>query len=270
MDDSQAAIFRAIADAQTTGEPVALVTVVSTQGSMPRHAGSKMLVHSDGTTLGTIGGGAMEARVIEEARASLSDGQPRMRSYTLNSLEAGDAGICGGTAELFIEPVNAAPTLLVIGGGHVGKALCELALWAGFRVILSDDRAEYCNPSYTPGLAGYIVCPPTELPQQIAIDKNTYVAAVTRGLPVDLKLIPALLQSQAPYIGLIGSRRRWTLTEKALVEDVGLDPKDVMRIRAPIGLELQAETPKEIAVSILAEIIMLRRGGSGRPMTEEK
>ncbi len=270
MDDAQAGIFRALADAQIAGEPVALVTVVSTQGSMPRHAGSKMLVRMDGTTLGTIGGGAMEARVIEEARAALSDGQPRVRSYTLNSLEAGDAGVCGGTAEMFIEPINAAPTLLVIGGGHTGRALCELALWAGFRVMLSDDRAEYCNPSYAPGLAGYIVCPPSEIPQQIAIDRNTYVAAVTRGLPVDLKLIPALLQSPAPYIGLIGSRRRWALTEKALIEAVGLDPKDVMRIRAPIGLELQAETPKEIAVSILAEIIMLRRGGSGRPMTEEK
>lgn len=270
MDDAQAAIFRALTDAQATGEPVALVTVISTQGSMPRHAGSKMLVRADGTTLGTIGGGAMEARVIEEARASLSDGQPRMRSYTLNSLEAGDAGVCGGTAEMFIEPINTAPTLLVIGGGHIGRALCELALWAGFRVILSDDRAEYCNPSYVPGLAGYIVCPPSELPQQLTIDKNTYIAAVTRGLPVDLKLIPALMQSQAPYIGLIGSRRRWALTARALVEEAGLDPKDVMRIHAPIGLELQAETPKEIAVSILAEIIMLRRGGSGRPMSEEK
>lgn len=270
MDDAQAAIFRALTDAQTTGEPVVLVTVISTQGSMPRHAGSKMLVKADGTILGTVGGGAMESRVIEEARAALSDGQPRMRSYTLNSLEAGDAGICGGTADLFIEPINAAPTLLVIGGGHVGRALCDLALWAGFRVVLSDDRTEYCNPSYAPGLTGYIVCPPAEVPQQIAIDRNTYIAAVTRGLPVDLKLLPALLQSPAPYIGLIGSVRRWKLTEKALVEEVGLDPKDIMRIRAPIGLELQAETPKEIAVSILAEIIMLRRGGSGRPMTDEK
>lgn len=270
MDDAQAAIFRALADAQTAGESVALVTVISTQGSMPRHAGSKMLVRSDGSVLGTIGGGAMEARVIVEAQAALSDGQARVRSYTLNSLAAGDAGICGGTAELFIEPIITMPTLLVIGGGHVGKALCELGLWAGFRVILSDDRAEFCSPSYAPGLAGYIVCPPSELPQQFTVDKNTYVAAVTRGLPVDLKLIPVLLQSEAPYIGLIGSRRRWALTAKALVDEVGLDPQDVARIHAPIGLELQAETPKEIAVSILAEIIMLRRGGSGRPMTDEK
>lgn len=270
MDDAQVAIFRALADAQTAHEPVALVTVIATQGSMPRHASSKMLVRPDGSTLGTVGGGAMEARVIAEALAALADGQPRVRSYTLNSLEAGDAGICGGTAEIFIDPVNAVSTLLVIGGGHVGKALCELARWAGFRVILSDDRVDFCNSTYVPELAGYIVCPPSDIPQRIVIDENTYVAAVTRGLPVDLKLIPALLQTPSPYIGLIGSRRRWALTAKALVEEIGLEPQLVARIRAPIGLELQAETPKEIAVSILAEIIMVRRGGTGRPMQDSR
>lgn len=268
MDDTPA-IYRALADAQETGEPVALVTVTATQGSMPRHAGSKMLVRADGTTLGTVGGGAMESRVIAEALASLADGEARVRSYTLNDLAAGDAGICGGTAEMFIEPIQVAPTLLVIGGGHVGKALCELALWAGFRVLLSDDREVYCNPSYVPGLAGYLVCTPAELPSKVAIGKNTYIAAVTRGLPVDMSLIPALLATDAAYIGLIGSRRRWAITAKSLVADAGITPEQLQRIRAPIGLELEAETPKEIAVSILAEIIMLRRGGTGRPMRDE-
>ena len=178
MDDTQASIFRALADAQTAHNPVALVTVLATQGSMPRHASSKMLVRLDGSTLGTIGGGAMEARVIEEALAAIADGQPRVRSYTLNSLEAGDAGICGGTAELFIDPINVAPALLVIGGGHVGKALCELAGWAGFRVILSDDRPEFCNPLYVPDLAGYIVCPPSEIPQRSRATKNTCCVTV--------------------------------------------------------------------------------------------
>ncbi|MBK8134374.1 MAG: XdhC family protein [Chloroflexi bacterium] len=268
MDDTQSAIFRALADAQDSAESLALVTVISTQGSMPRHAGSRMLVRLDGSTLGTIGGGAMEARVIEEALSSLDDGQTRLRSYTLNDLDAGDAGICGGTAEMFIEPVLTAPKLLIVGGGHVGKALAELALWAGFRVLLSDDREVYCNPTYVPGLAGYIVCKPSEVVAQVAITSNTYVAAVTRGLPVDLSLIPALLQSDAAYIGVIGSRRRWAITAKALTEQGGVSPEQLARIRVPIGLELEAETPKEIAVSILAEIIMLRRGGSGRPMSE--
>lgn len=268
MDDSQFAIFRALAEAHESGADVALITITATSGSMPRHAGSRMLVRADGSTLGTIGGGAMEARVIQEALACLADSQIRVRTYTLNDLAAGDAGVCGGTAEMFIEPVQSAPTLLIIGGGHVGKALSELALWAGFRVILSDDREDYCNPDYAPGLSAYIVCKPSDLPSRVSITRSTYVAAVTRGLPVDLSLIPALLNSDAAYIGLIGSRRRWALTSKALIEEAGLTVEQLARVRAPIGLELQAETPKEIALSILAEIVMLRRGGTGLPMRD--
>jgi xanthine dehydrogenase accessory factor len=210
-------------------------------------------------------GGAMESKVIQEALAALSDGQTRLRTYTLNSLEAGDPGICGGTADIFIEPVVTAPTLLVIGGGHVGKALADLGKWLGFRVLLSDDREAYCNPDYAPGLDGYIVSRPSEVTQHVKINAQTYVAAVTRGLPVDMHLIPALLETSAGYIGLIGSRRRWALTVKALKEQ-GVTADELARVRAPIGLELNAETPKEIAVSILAEIIMLRRGGTGQPM----
>lgn len=268
MDSAQAVIFQALADAAAQGEPVVLVTVLATQGSMPRHAGSKMLVRADGSILGTIGGGVMESRVVQEALAALKDGQPRTRSYTLNDISAGDAGVCGGTAEIFIDPIHAPPTLLIIGGGHVGKALAELATWAGFRVILSDDREVYCNPTYVPGLAGYLVCKPVEVPERVVIGPQTYIAAVTRGMPVDMALIPVLLKTDAAYIGLIGSRRRWSLTARALVDEHGIAPEALARIHAPIGLELEAETPKEIAVSILAEIIMYQRGGTGRPMRE--
>jgi xanthine dehydrogenase accessory factor len=134
--------------------------------------------------------------------------------------------------------------------------------------VLSDDRAEFCNPDHVPGLDGYAVCKPVDVPAQVHINAHTYVAAVTRGLPVDMGLIPALLTTDAAYIGLIGSKRRWALTVKALREEHGLTDAQLMRIHAPIGLELQAETPHEIAVSIMAEITMLRRGGDGRPMRE--
>ncbi len=260
------AVYEALLKAQAEGNSVALATVISTQGSTPRHVGSKMLVCADGSIVGTVGGGAMESRVIQEALASLSDGQARMPSYTLNSLQDGDPGVCGGTVQIFIEPINIAPTLLVIGGGHVGKALVELGKWMGYRVILSDDRAEYCNAEYAPGLDGYVVCKPAEVPQQTRITAQTYIAAVTRGMPVDVNLIPALLATDAPYIGLIGSRRRWTLTIQALKTERGLTDIQLARIHSPIGLELQAETPQEIAISIMAEITMIRRGGDGRPM----
>lgn len=266
MDDDHKAVYETLIKAAQEGEAVALVTVITTQGSMPRHAGSKMVVRPDGTIVGTVGGGAMEARVIQAALEALAEGESRIRSYTLNSLDDGDPGICGGTAQLFIEPINPAPTLLVIGGGHVGRALVDLGKWAGYRVVLNDDRAEFCNPDYAPGLDAYIISPPAEVVNAVTIDRHTYVAAVTRGLPVDLDLIPALLATPAPYIGLIGSRRRWALTVKALHEGGRVDEAGLSRIRAPIGLELQAETPKEIALSILAEIIMVRRGGTGQVM----
>jgi xanthine dehydrogenase accessory factor len=268
MEDTRA-VYEALLAAQTSGEAVALATVIKVQGSVPRHEGSKMLVRADGSCVGTVGGGKMEALVIVEAQAALHDGQTRTPSYALNDLQAGDPGICGGTVQVFIEPILTAPQLVVIGGGHVGKALAELGKWMGYRVILSDDRAEYCNPDYVAGLDGYVVCKPGDVPAQVKLSPRSYVAAVTRGLPVDLDLIPALLASDAAYIGLIGSRRRWALTAKALKEQRGLTDAQLARVRAPIGLELNAETPHEIAISIMAEITMLRHGGDGRPMRTE-
>lgn len=265
MDD-MLRVYEALMQAQRRGEAAALATVTTVSGSMPRHTGSKMLVLADGRIVGTVGGGAMEARVIAEALAAMRDGQTRMPTYTLNDIQAGDPGICGGTAQIFIEPVSGPPTLLVIGGGHVGKALAELGKWADYRVVLADDRPEFCNPEYIAGLDDYVVSSAAELPERTPINAQTYVAAVTRGLPVDMNLMPALLKTDAAYIGLIGSRRRWALTMKALREQRGITDTELARIHAPIGLELQAETPKEIAISILAEITMLRRGGSGQPM----
>ncbi|MCU0496114.1 MAG: XdhC family protein [Anaerolineae bacterium] len=263
MIEDQRAVFEAL---HHTHEPVALATVIRTQGSMPRHAGSKMLIHGDGSIVGTIGGGAMESLVIQEALAALKDGQTRLKTYTLNNLEDGDPGICGGTADIFIEPLNFAPTLLVIGGGHCGKALAELGKWLGYRTYLSDDRPEFCHSELVPGLAGYLVCKPSEITQHLTITSQTYIACVTRGLPVDLALIPSLLQTSAAYIGVIGSRRRWALTVKALQENHGLTDAELDRIHAPIGLELEAETPQEIALSIMAEIVMIQRGGTGQSM----
>lgn len=268
MDETRA-VYAALLDAQDKGVAAALATVVSASGSVPRHAGSKMLVYADGTFVGTVGGGAMESLVIGEAVASLADGETRVRSYTLNDLKAGDPGVCGGTVEVFIEPLSSPPTLLVIGGGHVGRALAQLGKWMDYRVVLSDDREAFCNPEYLPGMDEYVICKPAEVARHTRIDKNTYVAAVTRGLPVDMNLIPALLATDAAYIGLIGSRRRWALTVKALKEERGMTDAQLARIYAPIGLELEAETPKEIALSIYAEITMLRRGGTGKPMRSE-
>lgn len=266
MADDHRTVYQALLEASEQGIPSALATILSTSGSVPRHAGSKMLVYSNGRIVGTIGGGKMESEAINTAQEVIRTGEARTETYTLNSIANGDPGICGGTATIFIEPIVIPATLLVIGGGHVGKALAELAKWMGYRVVLSDDRDAYCNESYISGLDGYIVTKPEFITQEFKITSYTYIAITSRGLPIDEKLLPILVESDAAYIGLIGSRRRWAITAKTLREQYGLSEEQLKRIHAPIGLELEAESPKEIALSIMAEITMLRHGGTGQAM----
>ncbi len=259
------AVFEAALAAQQDGRPAALAIVVETQGSVPRQAGSKMLVWPDGQIVGTVGGGQMEAFVIAEAQEAIRSGSSRVVSYDLADPQSGDPGVCGGSVRVYVEPLLPPVTVLVIGAGHVGKAVAELAKWLGYRVIVADDRLDYATPEQIPGMDGYLTVAPGDLAEQAPITGRTYVVAVTRGLIVDEALLPALLRTDAPYVGLIGSRRRWMITAEALREQ-GVAQADLDRIRAPIGLSIGAETPKEIAVSILAEIIKAQRGGSGEPL----
>lgn len=254
-----AAVYEALVTAQRDGRVAALATVIRTYGSVPRHAGSKMLVHPDGSILGTIGGGGMEALVVAEALKIMKTGEAATFSYTLSDLSGGDPGICGGTVEVFVEPIGGLPTLVVIGCGHVGKALAELAKWSGFRVIVSDDRAEFCSPTALPNMDGYLPVSAGELLDHLSITPTTYIAAVTRGLPIDEQLFPKLLTAGVSYVGLIGSKRRWAITRKALIEDHSLAAEVVDQVHSPIGLDIGAESPQEIAISIMAEIIQHHR-----------
>jgi xanthine dehydrogenase accessory factor len=221
-----------------------------------------MLVGADGAILaGTIGGGAMEGRAVDLAREAIADGEARTGSFRLSDPEQGDAGVCGGTVDVFIEPMAAPPTVLVVGAGHVGRALVRLAAFSGFRAVLSDDRVALCAPAVAPGADAYLPGPLLDQLQKIALSPRVYVALVTRGYAIDVEALPILLRSQVAYIGVIGSRRRWATAVKALRE-TGLGEADLARVRAPIGLEIQAETPEEIAVSIMADIIATRRGAA--------
>ena len=258
-------IYKALAELEGRGEGGALCTVVETNGSAPRHAGSKMLVYPDGSFMGTVGGGEMESRVLREAVEAMKHGKPRKLSYTMVNPKEGDPGVCGGTVEVFIEPLEVKPTLLIVGGGHVGKALSHLGKWLNFRVVVSDDRADYCSPEVHPDADEFHVVALRDLPAAVKIDRWTYIVLVTRGVAIDIEGIPALLGTPAAYIGVIGSKRRWLTTRKALLEK-GVSAEEIGRVRSPIGLELNAETPEQIAVSIMAEILMLRNGGSGAVM----
>lgn len=258
-------IYQQIAELEDKNEPVALCTIVRSHGSTPRRAASKMLVFQDGKIQGSVGGGEIERKVITEAIHSLKTGHSVYLDYSLNGPERGDVGICGGQVEVFVEPIIPKPVLVVVGGGHVGKALVHLAHWLGFRVVVSDDRPEFCTPEAIPEADEYYPVPMDRLASQITITNRTYFVLTTRGVDVDVVCLPVLLDSPAAYIGVIGSRRRWSMTRKHLLEK-GISDEILDQVHSPIGLELNAETPEEIAVSIMAQIIMHRHGGNGKEM----
>lgn len=251
--------------AQEAGEPVVLATIVRVRGSVPRHVGTKMLVYEDGRFSGTVGGGEIESQVLAEAQVALADGRPRLLPYTVAEAEQGGKDAQGAEIEIFLEPYLPAATLLVIGCGHVGRAVAGLAHWLGYRVAVSDDREELATPENIPEADVYLPGRVEETLRHFHITRNTYIVLATRNVLVDQQIVPHLVHSPAPYIGLLGSERRWAETIRLLRED-GLSDEQLARLHSPVGLELNAETPEEIAVSILAEIIMLRRGGTGERM----
>lgn len=257
--------FAELAALEKAGKAAALCTIIRARGSVPRHVGSKLLVYADGRLAGTIGGGEMESRVIAAAQEVIQSGEPRTVTYTLANPSEGDPGVCGGEVEIFVEALLPPATLLIIGAGHVGKALLQLGKWLGFRVVFCDDRPEFCNPQAAPGADEYLPIPLAELPNHFAFNAQTYIVLPTRGVRVDLEALPVLLAMPYAYLGVIGSQRRWLTACKQLAEK-GIPLEKLKTVHAPMGLELNAETPEEIALSVLAEIIMLRRGGTGAPM----
>jgi len=250
-------ILKTLKEAVAEDKPVALCTIVNTHGSVPRHAGSKMLVYNNGSFIGTVGGGEVENLVLKEALSAIKDGKTRFLNYDLIDVEKGDPGLCGGSLSVFVEPFVHPPTVVVVGAGHVGRAVAHLAGWLGFRVVISDDRTELCEPEKTPGGDVYLPLPMREIPEEISVDSHTYLVLVTRSVDVDVAGLPRLLETDAAYIGLIGSKRRWAHTREKL-QEIGILEEQISRIKSPIGLDINAETPEEIAVSIMAEIINKR------------
>lgn len=260
-------IYLALSEVERNNGSAALCTVVKSEGSTPRHVGSKMLVYPDRSFVGTVGGGELESRVIKAAIESIRNGEAQNLSYTMADPSRGDPGVCGGTVEVFVEPILPPAMIVVIGGGHVGQAVVHLAKWLGFRVVVSDDREEFSNPESVPGADQYYPVPMEKLTEHLNLTRQTYLVITSRGSPIDAAGLPSLLESEAAYIGVIGSKRRWLTTVKALKEH-GISDEKIARVHSPMGIELNAETPEEIAVSIMAEILMLRDKGTGKMMKE--
>lgn len=258
-------VFNALAQIEKNGGAGALCMIVRSHGSTPRRVGSKMLVYPDGRMVGTVGGGEMESRVQTEALAAIGDGKPRMLEYSMVDPTAGDPGVCGGTMEVYVEPIIPRPVLVVVGMGHVGKEVAHLAHWLDFRVVVTDDRDGFCSPEVVPDADERYPMPVEDFADQFEITPWTYIVLTTRGGNVDVAGLPSLLASPAAYFGVIGSQRRWIHTKKLLVEK-GVPDDLLARVHSPVGLRLGVEKPTEIAVSIMAEILMLRHGGDGQSM----
>jgi xanthine dehydrogenase accessory factor len=249
-------IFEEIVRLKKLGRSSALATIVECRGSSPQKQGAKMLVRDDGTTMGTLGGGCMEADVVQYARMALQDGQPRTVPFELNEKEGGL--VCGGAVTVFIEPLFADPRLVILGAGHVGKALATVARFAGFHVTVADDRPQFANKDAVPDAHELVVSGFSDVFSRISVDRGACLVIATRGHNHDLEAVKAALGTPAGYIGLLGSRRKKGLLLNAL-RGSGFPRETLERIVIPAGLPIASVTPEEIAVSIMAQIIQHRR-----------
>ena len=253
------AVLSAAAEALKRGEAAALVTVIRAQGSTPQRAGAKMLVFADGRIVGTIGGGCYENEAIGKARAAIADGQPSILHFELNDDFAQENGlICGGRMDVHVDPLLPDPPLYVVGAGHVGFHLARGAAEAGFRVTVVDDREKFANAVRFPAATVQVEPIPAWL-HRAEIPASAFVVVVTRGHQHDLDAMRALAARDLRYLGLIGSRAKVARIYRALLGE-GLPAECLDRVHAPIGFEIGAVTPAEIAISILAELIAVRRG----------
>ncbi len=195
-------------ETQQAGNSVVLATVIKARGSVPRHSGSKMLVFANGRTSGSIGGGEMESRVVAEALLALQDGRNRVLPYALVEPGKGDPGLCGGEVEIYLEPYAPPATLLIIGCGHVGRAVAALGQAVGYRIVVNDDRETLATNENMPHAD---LCLPGTIEdalEQSPITNNTFIIIVTRNVEIDRKIVPQIIHSPARNIGMMGSRRR--------------------------------------------------------------
>lgn len=254
-------VFEALVEETRAGRRAVLATLVRSTGSTPRRPGARMLVRADGSCSGTIGGGAFEALVVQDALGLLAerDPAPAVKRYALSERGEGAIGMaCGGTAEVLLEVVGPPVRLVIFGAGHVGLALARLAAQVGFRPEIVDDREEACAAARRAAVGGVFHCDRQWREGVPALDAGCYVVVVTRCHATDRLALRHAIGRALPYVGVIGSRRKRAVIFKQLEED-GATPADLEPIRCPIGLPIGGETPEEIAVSILAEVIQTRQ-----------
>ncbi len=254
-------ILKAAIEAVESARSAAMATVVGTSGSAPREAGARMLVYADGSIEGTVGGGAVEHEVVRQALAAIQVGAPRLYSPSLSR----DLGMgCGGTMDIFIEPLVRAPRLAIFGAGHVSQATAAIAISLGFEVTVFDERPQFATAERFPGCS-LVHAAPDQSARQLRTDDQDYLLLVTHKHAHDELLLELLLDRPWAWLGLIGSRRKVASTFARLREK-GADEAQLKRVSSPVGLDIGAQTPAEIAVSICAEIVRVRQACQRPPL----
>ena len=252
-------IFEEIVRLRKAGRKGALATIVEVQGSIPSHESSKILIRDDGSIAGTVGGGCVEAEVWSAAQEVMREEKPRRLHFNLNANPEFDNGlICGGSLDIFVEPILATPTAFILGGGHVGLNVAKVAKIAGFDVVVADDREAFAHQERFPEATATLAGPWEEVFPKLDINAHSYLVLVTRGHKGDLDCLRWAVTTPACYLGMIGSKRKLLEIRKVLDRE-GVPPEQLDRVHSPIGLDIGALTPEEIAVSVVAEMIAVRR-----------
>ena len=252
-------IYAEIVDLRARGMRAALATIIATQGATPRKDSAKMLVYEDGRKSGTIGGGFTEADVCREALIVLKTGQSKLLSFDLTGIDHEESAlVCGGFMQVYVEPVLPDPTLFIFGAGFVSKAVAEVARLAGFRVAVVDDRIENANPEKFQHADDFYIDPWETVFDKLPVNESSYLFIATRGHGLDLLCLRFAVKSSAKYIGILGSPKK-TQSIFDILEKEGMDPANLKRVYVPVGIDIAAETAEEIAVSLAAELIAIRK-----------
>ena len=252
-------IYEEIVKLRQDGRRGAVATIVNVRGSIPSFETAKMLVRDDGSIAGTIGGGCVEAEVWQAAREVMETEKPRSLTFNLNQDPKYDTGlVCGGTLDIFIEPVLPPALLYIFGAGHVSVNLYRVARGAGFDVTVVDDRETYASRERFPDAKELIAANFEQAMARLAPSESSYIVIVTRGHRDDMRVLRWAVQTPARYIGMIGSKRKTITIFRELTQE-GISPQLFDRVHAPVGLDIGAITPEEIAVAITAELIAVRR-----------
>ena len=252
-------IFQTVADLMKIGESVAIATIVRTEGSTPRKPGTKMIIMKDGKIIGTMGGGDLEQRVIEEALEAIRQGEPRITSFTLDVEKGKLDMMCGGKLDVYIEPILPDAKLIIFGAGHITRSLAPLMKGAGFEVSVVEDSPDLLQKDKFPETEDLILTDMEQFARDLPSDPRTYIVLLSRGFSRDKAILSQLIRKDFRYIGMIGSLKKINAMKGDLQKE-DIPEEAFSKLKAPIGLDIGAETPEEIAISIAAEIVAVKKG----------